>query len=77
MARGAIRSSAERLAEIEQDINKAEEIYKAKISKLKAKKQEILDAEERKANEEVTQIMAETGMSAKDLRDLIAKSQIK
>ena len=73
MPRGATKTSAERLTDIELEISKAEESYKAKMAKLKAKRQDILDAEERKANEEITQIMAEKGMTAKQVRELIEK----
>ena len=71
MARGKKKSIDDLIAEKDDAITKLEERYKSKIAGLKAERKKLIDQKEYEAKEKIVSIIADSGLSADELRELI------
>ena len=75
MARGKKKSIDDHIAAKDAAIVKLEDNYKAKLAALKADKKRLIEQKEREAREELACIIADSGLSVYELRELIAKNK--
>ena len=75
MAKGVKRPYDVLIADKDAAIAKLEDNYKAKLAKLKAERKDLVESKERERLDKLADVIADSGMTADELQDLIERNK--
>ena len=71
MAQRVKKSNDDKIAEKEAAIEKLKDSYKNKLARLQAEKKELVEKKERDDKDELTSMIASSGITADELREIL------